>query len=81
MSRSSVQLFGYATLVFVTSALVLPAKRGVARLIATPHHQVIRKFAALLRQHLKPNGIYLTNVLDSFAKRPSPVGRGPTYRG
>lgn len=34
--------------------------------IAIPYHLVTREFATLVRQRLKPDGIYLMNVVDGF---------------
>jgi MFS family permease len=34
--------------------------------IAIPYHLVTREFAALVRERLRPDGIYLLNVVDAF---------------
>lgn len=34
--------------------------------IAVPYHLVTREFASLVRQRLRPDGIYLLNVVDAF---------------
>lgn len=34
--------------------------------VAIPQHLVTREFAALVRERLTPNGLYLMNVVDSF---------------
>jgi spermidine synthase len=34
--------------------------------IAIPYHMVTREFAALVRERLRPDGIYLLNIIDAF---------------